>query len=374
MSTNESNKNTTITTTPELDNKQTWLSNNLYQLMIWTSVAWFGIVLFYISQFFGWSNLFLMMPDEFGGFLAGVTLPLAILWVVVAYIDRGTSFKTEARLLRSYMNQLVYPEEGAAQTAKAMADGIRSQVVELQNATKLATEQSQKIKNELNARVEDFAGIITTLDQYSSQTVEKLSETLKQLTTSFEMMNEKALSHSGEFKNIGAEVSGIFAQMNKEADLFVRNVLPNINEVKYSAELLEKATQESNEKMIKANETILELADKSHNSIEKASEILEAQAQKIALISEKAVNECDKMRQNIDNSINSLADVMQSQNNTMKGYVETLNQNADTLRTRSAANSIFLRSQAPMNTFLELFQDALFQHFWISGRMRLILQ
>ena len=232
MSTNESNKNTTITTTPELDNKQTWLSNNLYQLMIWTSVAWFGIVLFYISQFFGWSNLFLMMPDEFGGFLAGVTLPLAILWVVVAYIDRGTSFKTEARLLRSYMNQLVYPEEGAAQTAKAMADGIRSQVVELQNATKLATEQSQKIKEELNARVEDFAGIISTLDKYSSQTVGQLSDTLKQLTTSFEMMNEKALSHSGNLKNVGAEVSGIFAQMNKEADMFVKNVLPNINEVK----------------------------------------------------------------------------------------------------------------------------------------------
>lgn len=191
--------------------------------MIWTSIIWFGIVLFYISQFFGWSNLFLMMPDEFGGFLAGVTLPLAILWVVVAYIDRGTSFKTEARLLRSYMNQLVYPEEGAAQTAKAMADGIRSQVVELQNATKMATEQSQKIKNELNARVEDFAGIITTLDQYSSQTVEKLSETLKQLTTSFEMMNEKALSHSGEFKNIGAEVSGIFAQMCSSASAASRS-------------------------------------------------------------------------------------------------------------------------------------------------------
>ena len=330
MSTNEANKNTTITTTPELDNKQTWLSNNLYQLMIWTSIIWFGIVLFYISQFFGWSNLFLMMPDEFGGFLAGVTLPLAILWVVVAYIDRGTSFKTEARLLRSYMNQLVYPEEGAAQTAKAMADGIRSQVVELQNATKMATEQSQKIKDELNARVEDFAGIIATLDKYSSQTVGQLSDTLKQLTTSFEMMNEKALSHSGNLKNVGAEVSGIFAQMNKEADMFVKNVLPNINEVKYSAELLEKATKESNARMIKANETILELADKSHNSIEKASEILESQAQKIALISEKAVSECDKMRQNIDNSVNSLADVMQSQNNTMKGYVETLNQNADT--------------------------------------------
>ncbi len=95
-----------------------WLSNNLHSLMIWVSVIWFGVVLIYITQFFGWSNLLLMMPDEFGGFLAGVTLPLAIIWVVMAYIDRGTSFKNEARFLRAYMNQLVYPEDGGGSTAK----------------------------------------------------------------------------------------------------------------------------------------------------------------------------------------------------------------------------------------------------------------
>lgn len=67
--------------------------------MIWVSAAWFAVVLIYITQFFGWSNLFLMMPDEFGGFLAGITLPLAIIWVVMAYIDRGTSFKQEAKFL-----------------------------------------------------------------------------------------------------------------------------------------------------------------------------------------------------------------------------------------------------------------------------------
>ena len=90
-----------------------------------------------------------MMPDEFGGFLAGVTLPLAVIWIVLAYIDRGASFKQEAKLLYSYMNQLMYPEDGAAQTSKAMADAIRAQVIELQQATKQATVETAKIKNEL---------------------------------------------------------------------------------------------------------------------------------------------------------------------------------------------------------------------------------
>lgn len=138
----------------DAETENSWLNNNLHRLMIWVSVIWFAVVVIYITQFFGWSNLFLMMPDEFGGFLAGVTLPLAIIWVVMAYIDRGSSFKREAKFLRAYMNQLVYPEEGSATTAKAMADAIRSQVIELQEVTKLATAQTEKIKQELGGRVD----------------------------------------------------------------------------------------------------------------------------------------------------------------------------------------------------------------------------
>ena len=52
------------------ENENSWLGSNLYRLMLVVTVVWFAIVLIYITQFFGWSNLFLMMPDEFGGFLA----------------------------------------------------------------------------------------------------------------------------------------------------------------------------------------------------------------------------------------------------------------------------------------------------------------
>ena len=109
----------------DAETENSWLNNNLHRLMIWVSGIWLAVVLIYITQFFGWSNLFLMMPDEFGGFLAGVTLPLAIIWVVMAYIDRGSSFKREAKFLRAYMNQLVYPEAGSATTANAMAAAAR---------------------------------------------------------------------------------------------------------------------------------------------------------------------------------------------------------------------------------------------------------
>ena len=130
------------------EEEKSWFSNNLHRLMSVVGVCWFAIVLIYITQFFGWSNLFLMMPNEFGVFLAGVSLPLPIIWLVMAFIDRERNFKQEAKFLRAYMNQLVYPEEGSAETAKAMADAIRSQVDELQEVTRLAMQQTDTIKKE----------------------------------------------------------------------------------------------------------------------------------------------------------------------------------------------------------------------------------
>ena len=168
---------------PEEENS--WLSNNLHKTMIIVSVIWFAFVLIYITQFFGWSNLFLMMPDEFGGFMAGVTLPLVVFWVAMAYIDRGTSFKHEAKFLRAYMNQLVYPEDNAPQTAKAMADAIRSQVVELQQVSKLAHEQTSTIKDAIKENVDDFSKLVSKLDSYSSHTIVELSEGVKFLMSNF---------------------------------------------------------------------------------------------------------------------------------------------------------------------------------------------
>ena len=208
----------------DAETENSWLNNNLHRLMIWVSVIWFAVVLIYITQFFGWSNLFLMMPDEFGGFLAGVTLPLAIIWVVMAYIDRGSSFKRE--FLRAYMNQLVYPEEGSATTAKAMADAIRSQVVELQEVTKLATAQTEKIKQELGGRVDDFAKLVGVLDNYSSKTMTELTDGVKTLVKSFDYVAERAENSTGVFKDQIRDFTNSAVIIKKEVSDLLNEISP----------------------------------------------------------------------------------------------------------------------------------------------------
>ena len=222
-----------------------WLANNLHRLMIWVSIIWFGIVLIYISQFFGWSNLFLMMPDEFGAFLAGVTLPLAIIWVVMAYIDRGTNFKNEARFLRAYLNQLVYPEEGESATAKAMSEAIRSQVAELQEVTKLAMSQTANIKKELDSRVDDFASLVRVLDNYSTKSIVELTNGVKTLTKSFDGVTDKAFKTTKDLNSCIAEFSSVAGRLQEDINGIVDNLLPGMHEIKNSADVIQTVAESS---------------------------------------------------------------------------------------------------------------------------------
>lgn len=267
----------------EIDDKQSWLNNNLHKLMVSVSVIWFAIVLIYITQFFGWSNLFLMMPDEFGGFLAGVTLPLAIIWVVMAYIDRGTSFNREAKFLRAYMNQLVYPEDGAPQTAKAMADAIRSQVIELQQVSKLAHEQTSQIKDAIKENVDDFAKLVNKLDNYSSKTIVELSDGVKFLTANFENILQKAQVSSQNLSQMNREF--IEGSSGVEASLvsLINNLHPKLQEVK---------------------DTVIALNE--------MQDVFSNQTASLKQIASMAIANCDMAKNSVSKEVNDLDDVLQN--------------------------------------------------------------
>ena len=315
----------------EMDVGQSWLTNNLHRLMIGVSAVWFAIVLIYITQFFGWSNLFLMMPDEFGGFLAGVTLPLAIIWVVMAYIDRGTSFKNEAKFLRAYMNQLVYPEEGGAQTAKAMADAIRSQVVELQEVTKHAMKQTEIIKKELGDRVNDFSKLVNTLDNYSSHTIGELTEGVKTLVENFDYITTRAQVSSETFKGYVGDFSSSAQAMEQSCQKLFEKISPNVQELKQSSQLFQTLMEGNAAKISKANQMLADFGDLTVKSVENVVHILDNQTAKLQETAQGAVDACDTISQKIDGSVNKIESVLNNQTATVEGYLTKIDDVAGSL-------------------------------------------
>ena len=311
----------------EDESKNKWLANNMQRLMIWVSIIWFGVVLIYITQFFGWSNLFLMMPDEFGGFLAGVTLPLAIIWVVMAYIDRGASFKQEAKLLHTYMNQLVYPEDGGAQTAKAMADAIRAQVIELQEVTKQATEQTDKIQAELSNRVEDFAKLVGVLDNYSSKTITELTEGVKTLVNSFDYVVERALVSTETLQNKVSDFSSAGEQIRTGIESIFESLQPRIQELQSSSAQIKNVNDENNSKMLRANELLIDFHDRVSKNIEQITAPVGAQTEHLEDVSQKAIETAANLRDTIQKNIQNIEQTLKNHQDFSLNYVETLDNN-----------------------------------------------
>ena len=305
-----------------------WFANNLHRLMIWISIIWFGIVIIYISQFFGWSNLFLMMPDEFGAFLAGVTLPLAIIWVVMAYIDRGTNFKNEARFLRAYLNQLVYPEDGGAETAKAMTDALRAQTLELQQATKEATIQTARIKEELGAHVADFAKLVNILDTYSSQTMGELTAGVKTLTTSFDYINERTQNSTAEFQKKAEIFTDVTVELQQNTENILNNILPAVKEIKDSAVLLQNIFNDNNAKILRTNEIVVSSSNKLSKDMELISAMVSNQGQKLEQISSQALTNCQTIYKNLEDGTSQIDNILNLQSKTVLGHLDKLEDTA----------------------------------------------
>ena len=337
----------------EIIDNQSWLNNNLHKLMIGISIIWFSFVLIYITQFFGWSNLFLMMPDEFGGFLAGVTLPLAIIWVVMAYIDRGSSFKQEAKFLRAYMNQLVYPEDKAPQTAKAMADAIRSQVVELQEVSKLAHEQTSQIKDAIKNNVDDFSKLVSKLDNYSTKTIVELSDGVKFLMANFENILKKAQISSQNLSQINREFIEGGEGIEKNLNSIFERITPKISEISNLSDNLRQITKNATSDVQKVAEEMNIAVNNSSHAFGEYIDSMSNQSSMLKQTAELAMSNCNLIKTTMSKEIVDMENVLNDQSQRLTLIVEEsgkkVNENIDKLTKKTSQNIEFINENIKNN-------------------------
>ena len=86
----------------------------LYWMAFILSCLWVWAALDYMLEIEWWSTRYRLAPAEFVGTVSSQILPIALIWFIVAWIEKKKQLEEETQTLRSYMNQLMYPtEEGA---------------------------------------------------------------------------------------------------------------------------------------------------------------------------------------------------------------------------------------------------------------------
>ena len=136
-----------------------WLRNNFAYCLALSALIWFAGIAYYIQNFIGWESVLAVQPTEFAVLLLAASLPLLLLWFLLAYIERSSSLDANAELFHNYIDGLLYPDAETSKQAKALAKTLLEQTQKLQQENKSVVEQSLNLKKDLDERLGESARI-----------------------------------------------------------------------------------------------------------------------------------------------------------------------------------------------------------------------
>ena len=303
------------------EHPESWFSNGLHRFMIVFSVMWFGIVAIYITKFFGWDNLFSMMPNEFSGFIAGISLPLAIVWVVMAYIDRGNSFRNETQMLRDSLNRVIFPDSNGNAATKMIADAIKAQVSELKETTRDVCAQADVIKRDLSDRIAEMKSLAGELDTYSSQTMQELNSEIKKLVENFTFVAEKAASTTADFR-----VNTM--QIREDSEQLSNIMKPMVNEMVTAAENIKEVVNVNNENIEKAQAQLNNYSESSQLAIGRIIESWAEKGENLEKTFLRTAENCEELFHRLDSGISHIENSINEQKTVVEKQSAILDKNS----------------------------------------------
>ncbi|MGY9003216.1 MAG: hypothetical protein ACKVIF_08530, partial [Rhodospirillales bacterium] len=152
------------------------------------TLGWLGPVIFYIDQYMGWENLLHLQPYELAAMAAGVTTPIALLWMVVALFERGREMRHESEALRWYLRRLIYPTDKSESRIREITESLRRQSRDLSKASDEAAERAKGIYESVR---EQIAGL-SKVSEDADLRAQAVAETLKRQTEELNEVSEKA--------------------------------------------------------------------------------------------------------------------------------------------------------------------------------------
>lgn len=126
------------------------------------STAWAALVAAYTVLSVGLDNLFMLLPHELGMFLAGVTVPLALLWLAIGQFQRDDQPKREPIGLEGGTEQAHHLAERLADQARVAA------AHELHIRRDIALRISKMIAEDINDTAMALVGMILPPEQKNS--------------------------------------------------------------------------------------------------------------------------------------------------------------------------------------------------------------
>ncbi|HTH18187.1 MAG TPA: hypothetical protein VL974_16130, partial [Magnetospirillum sp.] len=146
------------------------------------TVGWLGFCASYVDTSIGWENVMVLQPQELGGLAGAALVPVAFLWLVLAWLDRGRALRVAADRLTQHLALLTYPAEGAESRIKAVSDSLRAQAGDLSKASAQALAEAEAVRKVMAEQVESMSGLVGRINGEARTALDALRGEVDRLT------------------------------------------------------------------------------------------------------------------------------------------------------------------------------------------------
>ncbi len=301
-----------------------WLGKNFIYCLALTALLWIVGISYYIDHFIGWNSIFAIEPADFGFFVLSVTVPLLLLWFILAYIERSSSLDANAELFQNYIENLLYPDETASRQARALAATLQEQTHLLQKENKTVIEQSAKIKTDLDARLAELSNILQLLDSYSAKTLTDLNDGVKTLADKCSYITDKTTNAVYNIRESSAE-------MAENASLFLSRINPLLDEISALSSNVKNNIADNKINLTEVKHQLEQSAEISQAHIDNMLAKAAENTLKIEQSFYKTSEEYDALYKRMDTSISSLEGRVEEQKRLISTQAKVLDHNSELL-------------------------------------------
>ena len=301
-----------------------WLRKNFIYCLALAALLWIVGISYYIDHFIGWNSIFAIEPADFGFFVLSVTVPLLLLWFILAYIERSSSLDANAELFQNYIENLLYPDETASKQARALAATLQEQIHLLQKENKTVIEQSAKIKTDLDARLAELSNILQLLDSYSAKTLTDLNDGVKALADKCSYITDKTTNTVYNIRESSAEIA-------ENASLFLSRINPLLDEISALSSNVKNSIADNKINLTEVKNQLEQSAEISQAHIDNMLAKTAENTLRIEQSFYKTSEEYEALYKRMDTSISSLEGRVEEQKRLISTQTKVLDHNSELL-------------------------------------------
>lgn len=151
------------------------------------SAIWLAGAAFYIQRTVGWNNVSSLMPHELGGFMAGILSPIALFWMIAAFVLRSNDVKMYAEALREEVQAMIFPSDEANRKVNNDIERLMRQTAEMGRATKVILNTIQTARDGLRGEIQ----ALNASSQETMQRLGKMGESISERTRDVIVVSDK---------------------------------------------------------------------------------------------------------------------------------------------------------------------------------------